>query len=341
MHALELRDNALQWETERQNRILQNAAEQKKKQQRLETVQREQGAATSAEQAPAIQLNEWIDKVNAIPDIRSALIPLDDEDAWSKPFSLAKADMEPWLSYFKGYRQSRLFLHSSPQVADAADQAALEARVDYPVRALLELKRAGMRLVTEPPVQINGQVEYFDTEGALNSGLDSSQFRALLRGAVLTHDKQLKLAEEKGREMGDALYDALMGEGHANLIRAWEKVFERKPSVEELHQMLTSGRVKPVVEKKSVTNESRPAVSEAARSVPPARPNAEKRPSPPKELPVLAEPAAPEADGDDEPIVTLTSQKTQGGDKRPRKLFWTALHATIACAALAAYILWF
>jgi hypothetical protein len=334
MHALELRDNALQWETERQNRILQNAAEQKKKQQRLEAVQHEQGPATGAGQAPAIQLNEWIDKVNAIPDIRSALIPLDDEDAWSKPFSLAKVDMEPWLSYFKGYLQSRIFLHSSPQVA-------IEDRVDYPVRALFELKRAGIRLVTEPPVQINGQVEYFDTEGALNSGLDSSQFRALLRGAVLTHDKQLKLAEEKGREMGDALYDALMGEGHANLIRAWEKVFERKPSVEELHQMLTSGRVKPVAGRKPVTNEFRPAVSEVTPPVPPARPVAEKRPSLPKELPVQPEPALPEIEGEDEPIVTLTSQKPQDGGKHPRKLLWTALHATVACAALAAYILWF
>ena len=341
MHALELRDNALQWETERQNRILQSAAEQKKKQQRLETVQRDQGAATGSEPAPAIQLNEWIDKVNAIPDIRSALIPLDDEEAWSKPFSLAKADMEPWLSYFKGYRQSRLFLHSSPQPADIADQAAAEASVDYPVRALLELKRAGVRLVAEPPVQINGQVEYFDTEGALNSGLESSQFRALLRGAVLTHDKQLKLAEEKGREMGDALYDALMGEGHVNLIRAWEKVFQRKPSIEELHQMLTSGRVKPVAERKPAVNESKPTVSEPVAAAPTTRP-IEKRPSLPKELPLQSEPApSPAIDDDDEPIVTLTSQKPRDDNKRPRKLLWTILHATVACAALAAYILWF
>lgn len=340
MHALELRDNALQWESERQNRILQSAAEQKKKQQRLEAVQREQGAATGPEQAPAIQLNEWIDKVNAIPDIRSALIPLDDENGWSKPFSLAKADMEPWLSYFKGYRQSRLFVHPGSQAADLSDQAAA-ASVDYPVRALLELKRAGVQLVTEPPVQINGQVEYFDTEGALNSGGDSAQFRAMLRSAVLTHDKQLKLAEEKGRAMGDALYDALMGEGHANLIRAWEKVFQRKPSVEELHQMLTSGRVRSIAERKPVASERKPAVSEVAHAVAPARPAAEKRPAPSKELPVQPEPVPPEVDGDDDPIVTLTSQKPQDGNKRPGKLLWTALHATVACAALAAYILWF
>lgn len=341
MHALELRDNALQWETERQNRILQNAAEQKKKQTRLETVQREQATAAGAEGAPAVHLNEWIDKVSAIPDIRSALIPLDNEEGWSKPFSLAKADMEPWLSFFKGYRQSRLFLHPLPQAAVTSDQAAAEAGIDYPVRALLELKRASMWLITEPPVQINGQVEYFDTEAALNSGQDSSQFRALLRGAVLTHDKQLKLAEEKGREMGDSLYDALMGEGHANLIKAWEKVYQRKPTVEELHQMLSSGRVKAVVERKAAQAESRPAAPEPARPAVVTRPVPERRPPAlPKEMPAPPAPATPAIqEEDDEAIVTLSSgtiQKT--GQKRPRKLLWHLLHATIGCAALAAYL---
>ena len=336
MQALELRDNALQWETERQNRLLQGAAEQRKRQARLETVQRQQVPAARHEGAAAIQLNEWVDKVNTIPDIRSALIPLDDEGGWSKPFSLAKADMEPWLSFFKGYRQSRLFLSYVAQDADNADAAG----IDYPVRALLELKRADTRLITEPPVQINGQVEYFDTESAINAGYDASQFRAMLRGAVLTHDKQLKFAEEKGRNMGDALHEALMGEGYANLIGAWEKVFKRKPGIDELHQMLTAGRVRVSVEKKVVSDEARQAVPVMPPAAPVLRPAPDKRTVMP---PVAAmslppEPAAeaPAVEEDDEAIVTLSAGKKKAG--HPRKFLWPLVHAAIGGTALAAYI---
>jgi len=331
MQALELRDNALQWETERQNRLLQSAAEQRKKQTRLEAVQRQQAPEVKSEAAASIRLDEWVDKVNAIPDIRSALIPLDDAEGWSKPFSLAKADLEPWLSYFKGYRQSRLFLAHA--VHDAANPDA--ASIDYPVRALLELRRADARIITEPPVQINGQVDYFDTEAVLAAGHEASEFRALLRGAILNHDKQLKLAEEKGREMGDALHEALMGEGHANLIGAWEKVFKRKPNIDELHQMLTSGRVRVSAEKKPIITEPRAPVPEMPAAAPALRPSPEKRAIiPPPEPPLASAPAA--EDDEEEAVVTLSTFAKK--EAPARKFLWPAIHAAVGCAALAAYI---
>ncbi|HZW20627.1 hypothetical protein [Noviherbaspirillum sp.] len=331
MQALELRDNALQWETERQNRLLQSAAEQRKKQTRLEAVQRQQTPEAKSEAAASIRLDEWVDKVNAIPDIRSALVPLDDEEGWSKPFSLAKADLEPWLSYFRGYRQSRLFLAHA--VHDAASPDA--ASIDYPVRALLELRRADARIITEPPVQINGQVDYFDTEAVIAAGHEASEFRASLRGAILNHDKQLKLAEEKGREMGDALHEALMGEGHANLIGAWEKVFKRKPNIDELHQMLTSGRVRVSAEKKQIITETRPPVPEMPAAAPVLRPSPEKRPVMPPPEPSQASVPATE-DDDDEAVVTLSTYAKK--EAPARKFLWPAIHAAIGCAALAAYI---
>lgn len=336
MHALELRDNALQWETERQNRLLQSAAEQKKKQTRLEAVQREQPQVAKPEGAASVQLNEWIDKVDTIPDIRSALIPLEDEAAWSKPFSLAKADMEPWLSFFKGYRQSRLFLSHAVHDTENPDAAS----IDYPVRALLELKHADVQIITEPPVQINGQVEYFDTEGALGAGHDSSQFRALLRGAILTHDKQLKLAEQKGREMGDALYEALMGEGHANLISAWVKVFQRKPNIDELHQMLTAGRIRVCAERKAAAAAPRPPAPEMPPAAPVLRPTPERKPATPlaqlQPRPQASAPVMVMEDDEDEPFVTLST----GGKRveQTRKFLWPLVHAAVGCAALAAYI---
>ncbi|OWW22134.1 hypothetical protein [Noviherbaspirillum denitrificans] len=333
MHALELRNDALQWETERQNRLLQSATEQKKKQARLEAVPQEQAPAAG------VQLNEWVDKVSVIPDIRSALIPLDNPEGWSKPFSLAKADMEPWFSYFKGYRQSRLFLSQAVHDIDNPDAAS----IDYPVRALLELKSADARLITEPPVQINGQVEYFDTDSALNAGYDASQFRALLRSAVLTHDKQLKRAEEKGREMGDALYDALMGEGHANLIGAWERVFHRKPTIDELHQMLTSGRIRVSAEKKAAAVSARKPALEMPPAAPVMRPAPERRPAiptveAPPPPPVMVTPAA-EDDDDDEPFVSLSRRKKKL--TLPRKLVWSVANAAAGFVAVAAYIYFF
>src|SRR3982751_3011912 len=62
--------------------------------------------------ANAAVLGEWRDCVRTIPDIRSALLPLDPSETgieWSKAFSLPKADLEPWVSFLKGYQASSLF----------------------------------------------------------------------------------------------------------------------------------------------------------------------------------------------------------------------------------------
>lgn len=170
--------------------------------------------------------------LRSIPEMRSALIPIDDAAdgaSWSKPFSLCRADMEPWLSFLRGYRQSCLFPETAP--------AEPGLRVDAAVQALFELKGLDLKLILEPAVQINGPVEYFDENSA-----------DIADGERDAHRTQLATAVERGREMGDRLYDALLGEGYANLVRAWEKVHNRKPSVSELHFMLTTGRIKPPAE---------------------------------------------------------------------------------------------
>jgi hypothetical protein len=184
----------------------------------------------------------WQDKLQAVPAMRSALIPLDagEEANWSKPFSLLKADFEPWLSYYTGYRNSRLFLQAAGPIR--RDPKAL----DYPVRALLELKKVDVRLIFEPPVQIDAPVAYFDAAHAPGAGRDRGLAESLARAAEAMHRGQLRRAQERGLEMGNHLHEALLGDGLSNLIHAWEKVWERKPTPHELHLMLTTGRTEPV-----------------------------------------------------------------------------------------------
>ncbi len=255
MQALDVLDAPLRWETERQNRIHQEALELKKKQLRGNDARKDLPLAGNTGRAnlnasadatlaePGMAQQEWIDKVRQIPDMRSALIPMDDASdpaAWSKPFSLFKADIEPWLSFYRGYRESRLFLQDSHPGDDTQDASQL----DFPVRALLGLKQASAKIILEPPVQINGLVEYHDLEGELSVCRDATLAKALFKVANEVHESHLRKAVDKGREMGNQLYDAMMGEGHANLVRAWEKVYRRKPTIDELHLMLTTGRVR-------------------------------------------------------------------------------------------------
>lgn len=210
---------------------------------------------------PTVVAPPWQDKLQMVPAMRSALIPLDadESEAWSKPFSLVKADFEPWSSYYAGYRSSRLFLQ-----AEAGQNGV--AMLDYPVRALLELKRVDARFIIEPPVQIDAPVEYFDATRApgteRNAGLDMS----LTRAAEAMHRSQLRRAHERGREMGNDLYTALLGNGLSNLIAAWERSLHRKPTPHELHLMLTTGRAVPVG--MSVPEPRSPVVSGPAMRAP-------------------------------------------------------------------------
>lgn len=285
-------DDLLQQETERQRRLLEEArkaVEQEKARmrqggaRRVEPTLDKEPAMSASQQEPIVQVEaarsaaaevralpetEFIIPLRRIPDMRSALIPLDegaDGAIWSKPFSLPRADMEPWLSFLRGYRASALF----PEHVSAG--SAL--RVDAAVQALFELKGIDIKAILEPAVQINGPVEYVDdVPASAMNGSERSVHEGLLADAV-----------KKGRAMGDQLYDALLGEGYINLVQAWEKVHGRKPSVSELHFMLTTGRVKPPVE-------IQPRQPEATESLYPA-----KAPSPVADAILRKQEAAPES----------------------------------------------
>ncbi|RZI43199.1 hypothetical protein EGT07_10170 [Herbaspirillum sp. HC18] len=342
MHALDLRDNALLWETERQNQILQNALEQKKKQVRVEPALRDAPGSERAPIANAVPPEEWVDKFQRIPEIRSALMPFEnEEEGWSKPFLLTKADMEPWLSFYRGYRQSRLFLEPAAGAPGATNSAALYM-LDFPVRALVSLRQVDARLFSDPPVQINGQVEYLDLDKELGGNLSTSHVRSVLSRTADAHERLIKTAVKKGHEMGDALYEALLGEGHANLIKAWEKAYKRKPTIEELHQMLTTGRVWPSSEKKASAAEARQKTPEPLAPVQAVR-SAPLPPAPPpaKEALPRLERGTPDSEDDDEAIVTLSSKKAPAHPNRKRRFVWPLIHAVLGCAALAAYLFLF
>lgn len=237
MFALEERQDALESESARQNLALQRAQAQRK------TASDEPRARLQlVDPADLVTTPVWQDKLQAIPALRSALIPLDETssgESWSKPFSLIKADFEPWLSFYSGYRSSRLFLERPSRGEDTPV-------LDFAIRALIDLKRFDSRLIIEPLVQIDGPVEYFDAERAPRPEQNQALSQSLARASEAMHRGQLRRAVERGRQMGDELHEALLGDGLANLIRAWEKAHQRKPSVQELHIMLTNGRTNPL-----------------------------------------------------------------------------------------------
>ncbi len=344
MQALNMLDAPLQWETERQNRIHREAVEQKKRQSRGDDARREPAVAVAASRAlPAdvvAPTHECADKVFHIPDMRSALMFVGDAaegDEWSKPFSLFKADMQPWLSFLKGYNASRLFLEIASTGRGEAIVRQDHSQIDFAVRALLALKQASVNIILEPPVQINSQVEYHDLEDELRVSRDPAQARALVRRAEAVHEKQLAQAVAKGRQMGNLLYDALMGEGHVNLIRAWEKVHQRKPTVEELHLMLTTGRVRL----------ERRAPAAIAQERPPQQPAIVARkeaalPKPPEALVAKEMPSSPQvAMADNRTTRTGTTAAPESEPvathHRRRKLLMYLFHVTLCSAALVAY----
>lgn len=372
MHALDVVDNPLHWETERQNRIHQEAVEQRKKLAGSASgsgtaprnVARNDAMSGTTEAAHAADSGQrsflgdadrlryyWIDKVLRIPRIRSALIPLDETseaDSWSKPLSLKKADIEPFASFFRGYCRSRLFLEPVSLRAGQIDSSEA-LQLDFPVRALFELRGFDAKFIFDPPVQIDAQIEFHDLEDDLRECRDHARMRLLIEMAESMHDKQLEQAVARGREMGDALHDALMGEGHVNLIRAWERVHQRKPTIQELHLMLTTGRIS--VEQRQDTASSstrhRPApVSMAeerrAEAMPrravPITPRATAPQLQPAAIPV--EPDASEEEAD----TTVSASETKAASSsssRVRQVFLYLLHAAVGGAALAAYAWYF
>jgi hypothetical protein len=259
-----LRDDFLKRETDRQNRIHREAkknVEHTNNEIRPDEARQNNSRFTeSASEDFTVSPNgvselmeESAYKIQDIPEMRSALIPLDEKkegNEWSHPFSLLKADMEPWISYLKGYRKSRLFLESPPSGRHHASDDNNVLSVDFPVRALLELKRINTKVILEPAVRIKGQADYLDLFAELRSCRDPVVAKSLIKSINDAHEIQLRTAVNKGHEMGNQLYDALMGDGYANLVKAWQKVHSRKPTVEELHYMLTTGRLQmPVRER--------------------------------------------------------------------------------------------
>lgn len=359
MHTLDVIDSALQWETERQNRLHQQALELKKKQAAEESRETAPAAAAAAtvDAAPGLP-----DRVSRIPDMRSALIPFDvsaEDEVWSKPFALTKADLEPWTSFLAGYNQSRLFLQpASAASSAAAAQAQDPSLLDHAVRALLTLKRVPLRLVLEPPVQINRQVEYQDVEAELQASDGRLRRDTMLKLAQELHQKQLAKAVEAGRKLGDDLYDAMMGEGYVSLTRAWERVHGRKPSVEELHVMLTTGKVKALPQRATVAPAFAPVPGTEGGTHPtlasgfpqqtaPAAPRAE-----PATLPIVS---VADDDDDDDALVSLGApgqplgtprkavrheQPAQPKAKPVPRIYWYLLHAA-ASSASAAALAWF
>ena len=375
MQALDVLDHALHWETERQNRALQDALEYKKR-QRAEGARRDlqypaahQGAAVSntadSGHRAATLTGEWVDQLHRIPEIRSALVPIDqtaEGSEWSRPFSLFKADIEPWLSFMRGYNASRLFLDTSLAAAGTPVEARNESQIDYPVRALLELKRVPIRIIVEPPVQINRQVEYQDLEAELRASRDHIASATLLKMARETHEKQLAKAVEQGRLLGDRLHDALMGEGHVNLIGAWERTHQRKPSIEELHLMLTTGRVRAEQRRPATVRAAPPSIPPQERGIPQPPPAIRKQLSDkqPPDQPMMREPAVARTVDKPAPAGNLISAivlpdtttessspftpaggskaKVEGHSSHIRKILWYAFHAFVCSAAIVAYM---
>lgn len=288
-------------------------------------------AAGYGKPSVARSLSENGETVRCIPDMRPALIPLDESsegEGWSNSFSLLKADMEPWTAFFKGYRTSRLFLGNAPTQIQLDKWESL---LDFGVRALLELRRISPRVILEPAVQINGQVEYLDLAAEVRSCRDPALADDLIRIANEVHQSELGKAVVKGREMGDRLYQALLGTNHAHLVSAWEKVHRRKPSPEEMHMMLTAGRIVVLTEKQQETdmqarlNQERAAASRKAELD--------------RQLEALEVPPEPNHAGatrkqaaHETPIAEQPGHRGQ-----LRKILMYLLHAVVCCAAFVAY----
>lgn len=357
-------------ETERQQRLQQEARkalEQKKNQLRGNESHKRNMADEAPLQrprqpvqpvsSPSLQASapveeaagESIDRLRSIPEIRSALIPIDiaiEGDQWSKPFLLSKADVEPWTSYLQGYHASRLF--------PGGGQPG-QLKIDVAVQALFELKGLDPRYILDPVAQINQPAEFLDLATELRSCRDRVQAKALTTVANDVHEAQLVKAIEKGRELGDHLYHSLVGEGFSNLIRAWEYVYKRKPTVNELHLMLTNGSVRVMPDAPSAPPQelrprltpehppqARPLPEPVARIVPPVAPPEERPQAKPVAVPVASSARSrivvPVVDDDDDTDVATLFSKPPGL-ARWQKILLQLLHIALCGAAITAYFL--
>lgn len=302
-------------------------------------------------------IEHWRDRVRALPEMRSALIALDESvegSGWSNAFSLCKADLEPWLSFYSGYKQSALFATPAPSFHAQAAGEPVTLQLQYEVQAIIALRGMGKKLILEPPVQINRPVEYLDLISELNACRDPRQAQELAKIANEAHDRLLAEATEKGRAVGDRLYHALLGPDLINLSKQWQKLHQRAPNAEELCCMLTTGRIKVIPAKRPAATsanprEEKPAVrrapvhSEKPRQAPAVAVEPEPLPDVPVNIRQPVSAAVKPQQNTAEPLnrkpAPIAQKPAEEAPKhnRLRKLLRYLCLGGLCCAALAAH----
>ncbi len=304
----------------------------------------------------ATSMHQWSDRVRALPEMRSALVALsaaEDGITWSSPFSLPKADLEPWLSYLAGYKKSSLFASPARSVDAQAGGLPIAPQLQPEVQALLKLRKVDPRLILEPPVQISGPVEYLDLIAELKACRDPRHAQELAKVANEIHDNLLAQALEKGREMGEHLYHALLGPDFTNLAKEWQKIHQRKPSIDELCYMLTTGNIKIIPAKPrpaagTVQRQEKPVLRDRPNPVaPPPRPApaASVTPVAPsvsrQATTAAAKPQQYNAESTSRKVALVARQIAAETAKhnRFRKVLRHLCQISVCCAALAAHAL--
>ncbi|MFC7514611.1 hypothetical protein ACFQUU_06305 [Herbaspirillum sp. GCM10030257] len=201
-------------------------------------------------------------------------------------------------------------------------------------------------------MQIDAQIDFHALEEELRDCRDHVRARNLIKFARNVHDKQLEQAVVRGREMGNALHDALMGEGHGNLIHAWTQKHKRKPTVQELHLLLKKEKItadnrRPAAVADPVMERSTRPVVDMVReevSVAPAAPWIE----PASQVAQLKQ-TAPQSI-QTRPSIVVSDTAIEGQSEaatkkavpsRARQLLIYGLHAIICTTALIAYAWYF
>jgi hypothetical protein len=300
-------------------------------------------------------------RVLSIPDLRSALIPLDEKDEggnWSRAFYLGQADLEPWASFYEGYKQSVLFLQASPARTAAWNQddeapiAPINLQLQCEVQAILSLRKLDPQIIFAPVVQISRTAEYFDLLSELSIGDDPQYLHSLEKLSKDIHEKRLTEAQEQGRQMGERLYHNLLGLNYINLSKEWEKTHKRAPNVDEMHSMFSTGNILTRPQRTMPSAKSNLPIRPLRPDLPvePPRPMATRHPSasilrhphekikPVQEAKTLL---APTVDAvNDEPKlapVTQSHEKVQG--TRRWKIFLHLIPLGIGVGLLATYAL--
>ncbi|MDO8650718.1 MAG: hypothetical protein Q7R66_00815 [Undibacterium sp.] len=177
------------------------------------------------------------------------MIPLDEKEEggnWSRAFYLGQADLEPWTSFYEGYKKSILFAQTTPTHAavwNPDDEAQVNLQLQYEVQAILSLRKLDPKIIFAPVVQISRTAEYFDLISEISIGDDPQYLQSLDRISKEIHEKRLIQAVEQGRQMGERLYHNLLGENYINLSKEWENIHQRAPNVNEMHSMFSTGNI--------------------------------------------------------------------------------------------------